>query len=161
MIVLSFVVGTAVAGSCGSKSAHSHDAKSSIYGLASDGDFKILTAAINAAGLQEVLTEKGPFTVFAPTDEAFAKLPEGTVEALLEDPEALKAVLLYHVTEGTVLAEDVVKLEKAKTLNGQKVAINVEDGVMINNANVIKTDIIAENGVIHVIDTVLLPAEKM
>jgi uncharacterized surface protein with fasciclin (FAS1) repeats len=165
LICLSVVGGNALAGSCNSKAAHSHEAKvetkATIYGLASEGGFKTLTAAIEAAGLQEALSEKGPFTVFAPTDEAFAKLPEGTVEALLADPEALKQVLLYHVTEGTVLAEDVVKLKKAETLNGQKVAINAKDGVKINDATVIKTDIMAENGVIHVIDTVLIPAEKI
>ncbi len=161
LFCLSVVAGNAQAESCGSKTAHTHQAKASIYSLASDGGFKTLTAAIEAAGLQETLTEKGPFTVFAPTDEAFAKLPEGTVDLLLADPEALKQVLLYHVTEGTVLAEDVVKLKDAKTLNGQKVAIRAEDGVMINNAHVIKTDIMAGNGVIHVIDTVLLPEKKM
>jgi len=165
LICLSAVAGNALADSCGSKTAHSHETKAetkaTIYGLASEGGFKTLTAAIEAAGLQEALTEGGPFTVFAPTDEAFAKLPEGTVEALLADPEALKQVLLYHVADGTVLAEDVVKLESAKTLNGQKVAIQTKDGVKINNASVIKTDIMAKNGVIHVIDTVLIPAEKM
>jgi len=160
-LCLTLVAGNALAGSCNSKTAHSHEAKESLYGLASEGGFKTLTAAIQAAGLQETLTEKGPFTVFAPTDEAFAKLPEGTVEALLEDPEALKEVLLYHVVSGTVLAEDVVKLESAETLNGQKVAIHTEDGVKINDANVIKTDIMAENGTIHVIDTVLIPAKNM
>jgi len=161
VVCLSMIASNALADSCGSKTAHAHPAKTSIYGLASDGGFKTLTAAIQAAGLQEVLSEKGPFTVFAPTDEAFAKLPDGTVEALLADPEALKQVLLYHVTEGTVLAEDVVKLKDAKTLNGQKVAIHTTDGVMINSANVIKTDIMAENGVIHVIDAVLIPEKKL
>ena len=106
----------------------------------------------------ETLQSDGPFTVFAPTDEAFAKLPEGTVEALLADPDQLRAILLYHVVPGKVMAADVVKLSEAKTLNGQSVAITVDHGtVMVNSATVTQTDVEASNGVIHVIDTVLLP----
>jgi uncharacterized surface protein with fasciclin (FAS1) repeats len=140
---------------------HSHGKTSSakaIYPTAKGAGFETLTAAIEVAGLEEVLTEGGPFTVFAPTDEAFAKLPEGTVEALLKDKEALKQVLLYHVVSGEVMAKDVVKLKKAEMLNGQIVMIDTKDGVKVNDANVIKTDIEAENGVIHVIDTVLIPS---
>ena len=123
-----------------------------------DGRFTTLVAAVQAAGLAETLSGEGPFTVFAPTDEAFAALPEGTVEALLADIPALTDILLYHVVAGKVMAADVVELSKAMTLQGQYVDIKAEDGkVMINNAQVIITDIIASNGVIHVIDAVLLP----
>ena len=122
------------------------------------GNFKTLAAALQAAGLIEVLKGAGPFTVFAPTDEAFAKLPAGTVEGLLKDPKALGDILKYHVVAGKVMAADVVKLTEAETLLGKKVAIKVEGGkVMVNDANVVTTDIAASNGVIHVIDTVLLP----
>ncbi len=123
-----------------------------------DGRFETLVAALQAAGLAETLAGEGSFTVFAPTDDAFAKLPEGTVEALLEDIPALTDILLYHVVDGKVMAEDVVTLESAQTLQGEAVSIKVEDGmVYINDAQVIITDIMASNGVIHVIDTVLLP----
>ena len=121
------------------------------------GDFNTLVSAIEAAGLVEALQGEGPFTVFAPTNEAFAKLPEGTVESLLANPEQLKKVLLYHVVSGNVMAAEVVKLESATTLNGTKVAISTKGGVKINNAMVIKTDIEASNGTVHVIDTVLIP----
>lgn len=122
------------------------------------GNFKTLAAALQAAGLIEALKGAGPFTVFAPTDEAFAKLPAGTVEGLLKDPKALGDILKYHVVAGKVMAADVVKLTEAETLLGKKVAIKVEGGkVMVNDANVVTTDIAASNGVIHVIDTVLLP----
>lgn len=123
--------------------------------------FKTLVAAVEAAGLVETLKGKGPFTVFAPTDEAFAKLPEGTVEKLLEDKDKLTAILTYHVVPGAVLAKDVVKLEEAKTVQGGKVKVKVdEDQVFINGAKVVKADIVCGNGVIHVIDSVLLPPEK-
>jgi uncharacterized surface protein with fasciclin (FAS1) repeats len=126
-----------------------------------DGRFETLVAALQAADLAETLAGEGPFTVFAPTDEAFAKLPEGTVEGLLEDIPALTDILLYHVVSGEVLAEDVVQLEEAETLLGQNVSIRVEDGnVYINDAMVVLTDIMADNGVIHVIDSVLLPPES-
>lgn len=123
-----------------------------------DGRFTTLVAALQAADLVGALSSEGPFTVFAPTDDAFAQLPEGTVEALLEDIPALTDILLYHVVSGAVLAEDVVTLDEAETLLGEMVAIRVEGGmVYINEAQVIITDIIADNGVIHVIDSVLLP----
>ena len=125
------------------------------------GSFKTLAAALKAAGLVETLKGKGPFTVFAPTDEAFAKLPAGTVETLLkpENKDKLVAILTYHVVAGNVNAADVVKLKSAETVLGQTVAIDAKDGVKINNAKVVKADIACGNGVIHVIDTVLLPRE--
>ena len=112
-----------------------------------------------SAGLAEVLDKKGPFTVFAPTDEAFAKLPEGTVENLLkpENRDQLVAILTYHVVAGKVMAADVVKLKEAKTVEGQSIKIDATDGVKVDGANVVKTDIMASNGVIHVIDSVILP----
>lgn len=106
----------------------------------------------------ETLKSDGPFTVFAPTDEAFAKLPAGTVEALLNNPEKLKQILLYHVVSGKVMAKDVVKIKSAKTVQGASVTVKAgKGGVMVDNAKVIKTDIAATNGVIHVIDSVILP----
>jgi len=124
------------------------------------GSFKTLAAALQAAGLVDTLKGKGPFTVFAPTDEAFAKLPPGTVEDLLkpENKEKLFAILTYHVVPGRDLASQVTKMSSAKTVNGQSLAISVNGGtVMVDNAKVIKTDILCSNGVIHVIDSVLLP----
>jgi len=123
------------------------------------GDFTTLVAAVQAAGLVDALKADGPLTVFAPTDDAFAALPAGTVDALLQDPQALAAILTYHVVEGRVKAEQVVNLTSAKTLNGASVTITItNDGkVMIDEATVIKTDIEASNGVIHVIDAVILP----
>jgi uncharacterized surface protein with fasciclin (FAS1) repeats len=127
------------------------------------GQFKTLAAALGAAGLVETLKGPGPFTVFAPTDEAFAKLPAGTVENLLkpENKAKLAAILTYHVVPGTVKAEQVTKLDEAKTVNGATVKVSTEDGkVMINDATVVKADIEASNGVIHVIDRVILPPES-
>ena len=124
------------------------------------GSFNTLVAAVKAAGLVDTLKGDGPFTVFAPTDEAFKKLPPGTVENLLkpENLEQLQAILTYHVVSGDVLAADVVKLDSATTVEGQDVAIKVDGGiVMVNGAKVLKTDIKCKNGVIHVIDSVLLP----
>jgi uncharacterized surface protein with fasciclin (FAS1) repeats len=124
------------------------------------GQFKTLAAAVNAAGLAETLEGPGPFTVFAPTDAAFAKLPPGTVDSLLkpENKAKLVAVLTYHVVPGEVTAADVVKLNEAKTVSGKMIAVHtVGDTVMVNNARVVTADITASNGVIHVIDSVLLP----
>ena len=123
------------------------------------GSFKTLAAALKAGELIDALKGKGPFTVFAPTDEAFAKLPAGTVENLLkpENRAQLVAVLKYHVVAGKVLSGDVVKLKSATTLNGKTVNIDATSGVKINDANVVKADIAASNGVIHVVDSVLLP----
>ncbi|MFW9907362.1 MAG: fasciclin domain-containing protein [Candidatus Thorarchaeota archaeon] len=122
------------------------------------GSFKTLVAAVQAAGLVDTLSSKGPFTVFAPTDEAFAKLPKGTVESLLKDKAKLTSILTYHVVSGKVMAKDVMNLKKAKTVQGQDIMIDTKSGVKVNNANVVKTDIETSNGVIHVIDTVILPA---
>jgi uncharacterized surface protein with fasciclin (FAS1) repeats len=126
------------------------------------GQFKTLAAALTAAGLVDTLKGDGPFTVFAPTDAAFEKLPAGTVETLLkpENIDQLKAILTYHVVPGSVMASDVVKLSEATTVNGAAVGIKVSDsGVKVDNANVIKTDISASNGIIHVIDTVIIPGK--
>lgn len=127
------------------------------------GDFKTLVTAVKAAGLVEVLSGKGPFTVFAPTDKAFSKVDKATLESLLkpENKEQLQAVLKYHVVPGKVMAADVVKLKTAKTVQGQEVAVKAsKDGVMIDGAKVLKTDIECGNGVIHVIDSVILPKSK-
>jgi uncharacterized surface protein with fasciclin (FAS1) repeats len=141
-------------------SAGSMDKKDIVDTAVAAGNFKTLAAALKAAGLIETLKGPGPFTVFAPTDEAFAKLPAGTVDELLkpENHDKLVAILTYHVVAGKVMAKDVVKLHEAKTVNGKDVKIMAEGGkVMVDNANVIKTDIACSNGVIHVIDSVLLP----
>lgn len=121
------------------------------------GSFKTLATALKAAGLIETLKGAGPFTVFAPTDEAFAKLPAGTLDALLKDKAKLTAVLTYHVVAGKVMAADVVKLKSAKTVQGSNVTIDATKGVKVDGANVVKTDIACSNGVIHVIDSVILP----
>ncbi|MGM0669290.1 MAG: fasciclin domain-containing protein [Gemmatimonadota bacterium] len=124
----------------------------------SAGSFNTLVTAVKAAGLVETLSGPGPFTVFAPTDEAFAQIPEADLNALLADKEALTAVLTYHVVPGDVMAADVAKLSTAKTVNGQSVDIKVMDGkVMIDGAEVISADIKTTNGVIHVINKVILP----
>jgi len=125
------------------------------------GSFKTLATALEAAGLVSTLQGAGPFTVFAPTDEAFAKLPAGTVEALLKDKEALTRVLTYHVVAGKVGSQQVVGLSEAETVAGIKAPIQVKDGtVWVGGAKVVTTDIQASNGVIHVIDTVMLPPNE-
>ncbi len=124
---------------------------------ASAGSFKTLVAAVQAAGLGATLSGPGPFTVFAPTDEAFAKLPAGTVQGLLKDIPKLTEILTFHVVPGKLMAADVAKLTSATTVQGQNVTIAALDGVTINGANVITPNIEAENGVIHVIDRVILP----
>ena len=124
------------------------------------GNFKTLAAAVTAAGLVPTLKGTGPFTVFAPTDDAFAKLPAGTVEALLADVPKLKAILTYHVVSGKVLAADVVKLDgkDVTTVNGATIRVSVAGGVKLNgSAHVVTTDIECTNGVIHVIDAVIMP----
>jgi uncharacterized surface protein with fasciclin (FAS1) repeats len=124
----------------------------------SAGSFNTLVTAVKAAGLVETLSGEGPFTVFAPTDEAFAQIPQETLEALLADKEALTAVLTYHVVAGKVMSGDVVNLSSAQTVNGQEIEIKTWDGkVLINGATVVSADIEATNGVIHVIDQVILP----
>ncbi len=137
-----------------------HASAADIVDTAVPGHFTTLVAAVKAAGLVETLKGPGPFTVFAPTDEAFAKLPPGTLENLLkpENKVQLQNILKYHVIAGKVMAQDVVKLNTAKTVEGQSIAIKtMNGGVMVDNVHVIKTDIMASNGVIHVIDAVLLP----
>jgi uncharacterized surface protein with fasciclin (FAS1) repeats len=123
------------------------------------GIFSTLLTAVDTAGLEETLSGEGPFTLFAPTDEAFAKIPAATLEALLADPEALTKVLTYHVVSGRVTAADVITMDQATSLNGQDIAIElVDEGVKLNDvAMVTQTDIFAANGVIHVIDAVLMP----
>lgn len=124
----------------------------------SAGNFKTLVTAVKAAGLVDTLKGEGPFTVFAPTDAAFAKLSAGTLESLLKNPDALKKVLTYQVVAGKVMAADVVKVESAQTVEGESVKVTVKGGgVMIDKAKVVKTDIVCDNGVIRVIDSVILP----
>ena len=124
------------------------------------GKFKTLIAAVTAAGLAETLNGAGPFTVFAPTDEAFTKVPTNTLTDLLkpENKEKLTAILTYHVVSGKVMSADAAKLTTAKTVNGQDLKIDATNGVKINDANVVTADVEASNGVIHIIDTVLMPA---
>jgi len=122
------------------------------------GSFKTLVTAVKAAGLVEILSGPGPFTVFAPTDDAFGKLPEGTVEALLKSTDKLKSILTYHVAAKKLMAEDVVEMETIMTVNGKSITVVVKDGkVMVDDAMIIKTDIVCSNGVIHVIDGVIIP----
>lgn len=158
-VLLSSVIATAA---LTAQADHHNEKKPNIVETAvAAGSFKTLVAAVQAAGLVETLSGKGPFTVFAPTDEAFAKLPAGTVESLLkpENKDKLVAILTYHVVPGLVTAKDV-KTMKAKTVNGQEVSLKVSaSGVTIDAAKVIKTDIMTSNGVIHVIDSVILPKQ--
>jgi len=156
-IVLAFAAVPSMAGSCG---AHATTASNNIVETAvSVGSFNTLVAAVQAADLADTLAGEGPYTVFAPTDEAFAKLPEGTIEHLLANPDQLREILLYHVVPGRVTASQVVTLSNATTAQGSDVNIRVAGGsVMIDNATVTATDIETSNGVIHVIDTVILPA---
>jgi uncharacterized surface protein with fasciclin (FAS1) repeats len=120
------------------------------------GSFNTLVAAVKAAGLVDTLKGTGPFTVFAPTDEAFAKIPKATLDGLLKDKAALSKILTYHVVSGKVMAADV-KPGKVKTVNGQELTVKTDGGVMVDSAKVTATDVVASNGVIHVIDTVMLP----
>jgi uncharacterized surface protein with fasciclin (FAS1) repeats len=153
MLSLAFVV-------CASAIAGAEEKKDIVDTAVGAGSFKTLVAAVKAADLVDTLKGKGPFTVFAPTDEAFAKLPPGTVESLLkpENKKKLIAVLTYHVVPGKVMAKDVVKLTEAKTVQGSAVTVAVKDGkVSVDGANVVKADIETSNGVIHVIDAVILP----
>ncbi len=122
------------------------------------GSFNTLVTAVTAAGLADTLKGPGPFTVFAPTDEAFSKLPSGTVESLLQDILQLRKILEYHVVSGKVMAADVVKLKSAETVEGSALKIDASNGVKVNDATVVTLDVEAENGVIHVIDTVLIPS---
>jgi uncharacterized surface protein with fasciclin (FAS1) repeats len=121
------------------------------------GSFKTLVQAVQAAGLVETLSGEGPFTVFAPTDEAFAQIPQDTLQAVLADKEKLTAILTYHVVPGKLMAADVVRSTQLQTVQGQSITVSTEGGVRVDNANVIQTDIEADNGVIHVIDQVIMP----
>ncbi|WAI00465.1 fasciclin domain-containing protein [Methanogenium organophilum] len=124
------------------------------------GSFTTLLTAVDAAGLTDTLSGEGPYTVFAPTDDAFAALPEGTVDTLLEDPEGqLTDILLYHVADGKYMAADVITMDTIDTLQGSVLTIDTSDGVMVDSANVIITDVECSNGVIHVIDAVMIPPE--
>jgi len=164
-IIMTSLNVSAGCGSCGAgDEKHSHDKKEMKMDIVDTAvhneDFSTLVAAVQAADLVDVLKGEGPFTVFAPTNEAFAKLPDGTVESLLEpeNKDQLIAVLTYHVVAGKVLAADVVGLDSAETVQGESIEIDVsDDGVTVEGANVIKTDIETSNGVIHVIDTVMIP----
>jgi uncharacterized surface protein with fasciclin (FAS1) repeats len=140
-----------------SLSALAAQAKDIVDTAVAAGQFKTLATALQAAGLVETLKGKGPFTVFAPTDEAFAKIPKAQLDALLADKAKLTAVLTYHVVPGAVMAKDV-KAGKVKTVQGSELTVSTTGGVMVDKAKVVKTDITASNGVIHVIDSVVLPA---
>jgi uncharacterized surface protein with fasciclin (FAS1) repeats len=156
MLRRTFIALTATAAMATSAFAGSHS-KDIVDTAVGAGSFTTLVAAVQAAGLVETLKGDGPFTVFAPTDEAFAALPEGTVEGLLADPAALANILTYHVIAGKVMSGDLSNNMTATTVNGADVTIMTEGGVMVNGANVTTADIEASNGVIHVIDKVILP----
>ncbi len=154
-----FVVAAALAVAIvpGALKAGTHAHKDIVETAVAAGSFKTLATALQAAGLVDTLKGPGPFTVFAPTDEAFAKLPKADLDALLADKAKLTKVLTYHVVSGTVLAANVVKLKEAKTVEGHSVRIDTSNGVKVDGANVVKTDVMASNGVIHVIDAVIFP----
>ena len=149
-LLVAFTAGTALAD-------HDKKAKDIVDTAVAAGTFETLVAAVKAAGLVDTLKSDGPFTVFAPNDEAFAKLPEGTVEGLLENPEKLAAILKFHVVAGKKAASDVVATNSLDTVQGQSLAIDTTDGVTIGGAKVLATDVMTSNGIIHVIDTVLIP----
>ena len=152
-----FVTAAAVAVLAAPAAVRAAETKDIVDTAVAAGSFKTLASALTAAGLVDTLKGKGPFTVFAPTDEAFAKIPKADLDALIADKAKLTKVLTYHVVAGKVMASDVVKLKDAKTVEGQTVKIDTSNGVMINKSKVVKADIQTSNGVIHVIDTVLMP----
>ena len=157
------VMGLAGVLAFGLSTARAADSQDIVDTAVSAGSFKTLAKALDAAGLVQTLKGPGPFTVFAPTDEAFAKLPAGTLEQLLkpEQKTQLQRILTYHVVSGNVLAADVAKLRTAKTVSGDSITVTARDGkVQVDKANVVKTDIAASNGVIHVIDAVIMPAGR-
>ena len=159
----SLVIGLLAVTVAGAGRVEARQGKDIVDTAVAAGSFNTLAKALQAADLVDTLKGKGPFTVFAPTDEAFAKLPPGTVESLLkpENKAKLRRILTYHVVQGSVSAAQASKLTTAKAVSGDAIAIKAADGkVMVNNATVIKADIAASNGVIHVIDTVIMPAEK-
>lgn len=152
------IIGAAVALALATPAfADNHGGKTIVDIAVEDGRFTTLVAAVTAADLAETLSGEGPFTVFAPTDDAFAALPEGTVEGLLEDIPTLTSILTYHVVPGAVMSGDLSDGMMPETVNGQTVSIGVGDGVTVDGANVVLADIEASNGVIHVIDSVILP----
>lgn len=155
--LMAVVTGLALAVVVAPAARGDHHEKDIVDTAVAAGQFKTLATALQAAGLVETLKGAGPFTVFAPTDEAFAKIPQADLQALLADKAKLTKVLTYHVVAGKVTAADVVKLKEAKTVEGQSIKIDTSDGVKVDGANVVKTDIMASNGVIHVIDSVILP----
>lgn len=157
IVIASLFSVATMAGHHGDKEAAA--AKDIIDTAVDAGSFTTLATALTEAGLVDTLKGDGPFTVFAPTDDAFAKIPAEQLEAILADKEKLTAILTYHVVAGKVMAADVMKLDSADSLQGSSLAVNAQEGVMINDATVIKADIETSNGVIHVIDTVLVPAE--
>ncbi len=134
--------------------------KSIVETVISAGNFRILINAIQEAGLKDILSFEGPYTIFAPNDDAFSKLPDGLLNKILQDKEKLTEILTYHVMSNKILSKQVSNLKKAKTTNGKEISINTKNGVKINEANLIKADIKCKNGVIHVIDKVLLPDKK-
>lgn len=155
LLALLLLIGTASAALAGH---HEKDGHKDIVDVAvGAGQFETLVAAVKAAGLVDTLKGDGPFTVFAPNDEAFAKLPAGTVEGLLKDKEKLTAILTYHVVAGKKMAADVVAAKHLETVQGGTLKVDTSDGVRVGSAKVIGTDIAASNGVVHVIDTVLIP----
>ncbi len=152
-VMLGLFSAAVIAGMYGDKKA----GKDIVDTAAHAGSFNTLVTAVKAADLVETLKSEGPFTVFAPTDEAFAKIPQADLDALLADKAALRKVLTYHVVPGKVTAAEVAKMRSVKTVEGQSIRIDTGSGVMVDNARVVKTDIMASNGVIHVIDTVIMP----
>lgn len=157
-VVKAIVAAVAVVTMVGCASYATSEPKQDIVDTAvSAGSFNTLATALTEAGLIDTLKGPGPFTVFAPTDDAFAKIPSDQLNAILADKETLTKILTYHVVSGKVMAADVVGLESAATVQGQSISISASDGVKVDKANVVKTDIVASNGVIHVIDTVLIP----
>ncbi len=157
MIRRTFIMTVAAAAIAGTAFADGHADKDIVDTAVAAGTFETLVAAVTAAGLVDTLKGEGPFTVFAPTDEAFAALPEGTVEGLLADIPALTEVLTYHVVAGKVMSTDLTDGMTAATVQGGEITIDLSDGVKVNDATVTAADIETSNGVIHVIDTVLLP----
>jgi uncharacterized surface protein with fasciclin (FAS1) repeats len=147
---------TVLAAACLALAAFGAQAKDIVDTAVAAGDFKTLAAALNQAGLVQTLKGNGPFTVFAPTDAAFAKVPKADLDALLADKARLTQVLTYHVVPGKVMAKDV-KAGKVKTVQGSELTVDTDGGVKVDGAKVVKTDIVADNGVIHVIDSVVLP----
>lgn len=159
MIRRTFVMTAAALAVAGTAFAGSYGKKDIVDTAVEAGTFETLVAAVSAAGLVDTLKGDGPFTVFAPTDEAFAALPEGTVEALLEDIPTLTAILTYHVVPGKVMSTDLSDGMTATTVQGGDLTVDLSDGVKINDASVVAADVETSNGVIHVINQVILPAE--